>query len=289
MRRWAVIAGCGTALLACAGCALVRPQGDRGVSSPARTARCQELSELAQTAIDRKDHARARGALEQLVAEAPRSAEAHHRLGQVLSLEGRPVEAEAAFRRALVLDPEYVAALIGLGEVEIQFGRPESALERFETAIEIDPHQATAHLARGRILEAMGRTDEALAAYFRVLELDPTSSPVILRIATIQLARRQPDQALARLDQALELAPDDSEAHYQRGLAHLALNHPPQAIADLRFAAGRLSRRPDVFYHLALALSADHKTGDALQAADQALKLAPNDDAARDLTRRLRR
>ena len=114
--------------------------------------------------------------LEQLAAEAPQLAEAHQRLGLVLQIEGRLAEAEAAYRKALGLDPEYVAALIGLGEIEAQFGRPDSALQRFDAAIEIDPHQAKAHLAEGRVLEAIGRTDEALAAYFRTLELDPAPS-----------------------------------------------------------------------------------------------------------------
>jgi tetratricopeptide (TPR) repeat protein len=289
MRHWAVIAGCGAALLAVAGCAFVHPARDRGPTSAAQSARCQELSTLAQTALDQKDYARAQGALEQLVGEAPQLAEAHQRLGLVLQAVGRLSEAAAAYQRALALDPEYVAALIGLGEIEAQFGHPDSALQRFDTAIEIDPHQAKAHLARGRLLEATGRTDEALAAYFRTLELDPSAEPVILRIATIQLARDQPDQALARLDQALDLTADDPEAHYQRGRAHLALNHLPPAIADLQFAAGRYPQRAEVFYYLALACSADHKTSDALQAAERALKLAPNDAATRDLSLRLRR
>ena len=115
------------------------------------------------------------------MAEAPQLAEAHQRLGQVLQAEGRLAEAEAAYRKALGLDPEYVAALIGLGEIEAQFGRPDSAIQRFDAAIEIDPHQAKAHLAEGRVLEAIGRTDEAAAAYFRTLELDPSGEPVILQ------------------------------------------------------------------------------------------------------------
>jgi tetratricopeptide (TPR) repeat protein len=254
-----------------------------------QSARCQELSELAQAAIDRREYPQAQGMLEQLLAEAPHLAEAHQRLGLVLQAQGRLSEAAAAYRKALQLDPEYVAALIGLGEIEAQLGQPEAALQRFDTAIEIDPQQARAHLAQGRVLEALGRIDEALAAYFRTLELDPAAAGVILRIATIQLGRNQPDQALARLDQAIELIPDDTEAHYQRGRAHLALSHLPHAIADFQFAARRFPQRPDVFYHLALALSADHKPREALQAAEQALKLAPNDAAARDLSRQLRR
>ena len=62
-----------------------------------------------------------------------------------------------------------------------------------------------------------------------------------------------------------------------------------RAIADLRFAAEHLADRPDVFYHLALALNADHKPADALKATERALKLAPEYADARNLSTQLRR
>ena len=288
MRRRAVIVGC-YALLMCSGCAWLRPREERLLSSTSQTEQSRQLSENAQAAIDRRDYVRARDDLERLVAGSPRSAEAHHRLGRVLQLQGEWAEAGASYRRALELDPEYVAAMIGQGEVEAQLGRHETALQRLDDAIEIDPHQAGAHLAEGRVLEAQGKIDEALAAYFRSLELDPNAPAVNLRVATLQLARKQTDQALARLDQVIETAPDDPEAHHQRGLAHLELKHPTRAIADLRFAAEHLKNRPDVFYHLALALNADHTTADALRATERALKLAPEYADARNLSSQLRR
>ena len=275
MRRWPVIAGYGGALLVLAGCALIHPRDEGPLAPSSRSAHYQQLSRVAQAAIDRRDYEAARADLEQLASESPRSAEVHHRLGRVFQLQGRLVEAEAAYRRALEIEPEYVRALIGLGEVEAQLGRPGSALKRFEEAIEIDPHEPDAHLAEGRVLEVLGRPNEALACYFRGLERDPIAAPVILRIATLQLARNEPEQALARLDQVIGLTPDDPEAHHQRGLAHLALKHPAQAVDDLRFAAQRLPQHPEVFYHLALALDADHKAGPAREAAERALRLAP--------------
>jgi tetratricopeptide (TPR) repeat protein len=289
MRRRGVTAGCGTILLALAGCALVNPRHDRNIPSSSQAALCQQLSQSAQAAIDRQDYDLALVDLERLVAESPRSAEAHHRIGKILQIQGRFDQAKQAYRRALELDREYVGALIGLGEIEDHLGQPEAALGRFESAIEIDPHQAEAHFARGRVLEAIGRTDDALAAYFRTLELNPTSAPAILRVATIQLNRNDPDQALTRLDQVLELTPADPDAHHRRGLAHLALKHPRQAVADLQFAARHLADRPEVFYHLALALQADHQSQGALAAAERAVALAPGYADARNLTQKLRR
>ena len=67
------------------------------------------------------------------------------------------------------------------------------------------------------------------------------------------------------------------------------LRHPPQAIADFRMAARNLPNRADVYYFLAVALVAAHQPADALKAAEQALRLAPDYADARDLSKRLRR
>src|SRR5579883_938831 len=89
MRRWAVIAGSGAILLAISGCAWVRPREERSAASAARSALCQQLSQAAQTAIDHRDYEQARADLERLIVEAPRSAEAFHRLGRVFQFQDR--------------------------------------------------------------------------------------------------------------------------------------------------------------------------------------------------------
>ena len=294
MRRGAVIAVKKIALLAlalampgCAGFHPFRGAKSRAASVQWRSAQCQELSRKAQGAIDRHEDAEAVTLLQQLVAMEPNSAEAHHRLGRVLQTQGRLAEAEAEYRLALGFDHEYVAAMTRLGSIEEAKRHPEAALNRFDEAIEIDPNQADAHLRRGRALEEMGRTEEAMAAYFRTLEFAPNSTEARLRVATLQLDHGEPDQALARLDTLTEQDPENAEARHQRGRAHLALNHLPQALDDLKFAASRLADRPEVHYHLAVALAADHETKAALEAAGRAL--APNYADALILTQRLRR
>jgi len=292
MRRRAGIAECWlllSLLTAQAGCSWIGLRRDLGHAAPTpeQTARTQQISDQAQEAIDRSDYEQARLALLELATQTPDSAETHQRLGTVLQLEGRLPEAEACFHAALKRDPDYAEALIGLGQVEAQQSNTASALKRFETAIEIDPHRPKAHFSLGCLLEAIGRTDEALAEYFRALEYEPNNAGVSLRIAAIQLARNQPDQALSRLDQVVELAADNAEAHDLRGRAHLKLRHFPQAVVDFRAAASHLPNRPDVYYHLALALEADHKPADAFRAAEQAVRLAPDFADARGLSQRL--
>lgn len=266
-----------------------RRGGPKDGLSPEKAAQAQAISVRAQAAVDAGDLERAEAELNQLVAVSPRSPEAYQRLAAVLLLRGRPAEAEAGFGKALDLDSDYVSALIGMGRIEAGRGQLDSALKRLETAIEIEPHDASGHLALAAVLEALGRTDEALAAYFRALENDPFLAEANRRIASIQLARGEADQALVRLDQTIESAPGDSEAVFLRGRAHLALRHVPQAVEDLRNASQRLPDRPDVHLSLALALDAARRPAAALEAVEEALRLAPDDLDALSLSERLRR
>src|SRR5215472_3694905 len=123
MRLRAVIAVCLASLSA--GCAAARPRGE-AAPTPEQLAMRQQWSQAAQVAINRKDWPQAQAALERLLAETPRSAEVHHRLGLVYRGQGRLDAAEAAYRRALQIDPDYVDALIGVAEVEARLGRLEA-------------------------------------------------------------------------------------------------------------------------------------------------------------------
>ncbi len=289
MRLRAVIAGCCLTLGLVPGCAGIRLRREKLAETPAAAELRAELSQAATAAMDRQDYAQARVDLERLLAQSPRSAELNFRLGKVLQAQGELTGAQAAFRRALELEPHYVGALVGLGQIQARLNRPELALQRFEQAIEADPHRAEAHFARGQTLETLNRLDDALAAYFRSLELDPAASPAIVRVAALQRDRGQPDQALVRLDQATELAPEDPEVRFQRGMTLLALNRPGSAIEDLSFASDRTPDRADVLLGLARAFEADRKPELARQTADRALRAQPDSPVARELSERLRR
>lgn len=284
-RRRAALSG----LIACLALGCAALHSDNRAPTPEQRAQRQQWSEAAQQAIDQGDLATARAWLEQLLAEAPRSAEAQHRLGRVQEAQGDLSAAEASYQRTLELDPDYPDALCALGQLEARSGRLEPALRHIQAAIELNPRRAEAHLAEGQVLEALGRTSEALAAYFRALRYDPMQTLAMRSAATIQLAQNQPDQALARLNRALELAPEDAEARLARGRAFLELGQIPEAVTDLQQTVAELPNRPDAYYYLALVQERAENADAARDAAEHALRLAPTDTALRALSDRLRR
>ena len=73
----------------------------------------------------------------------PDEAGLHFALGEALIRESRLAEAEAAFVRAVALDPTDWSARFGLGTAQYQQGRTEEALANWRAALALDPANFT--------------------------------------------------------------------------------------------------------------------------------------------------
>jgi tetratricopeptide (TPR) repeat protein len=81
--------------------------------------------------------------------------------------------AEAAYRRALSIEPDFVDAYLNLGAMLCEAKRCDAAVEIYEQALLNCPDSALVHYNYAIALEDQGRWDEAVASYERSLELDP--------------------------------------------------------------------------------------------------------------------
>jgi cytochrome c-type biogenesis protein CcmH/NrfG len=82
--------------------------------------------------------------------------------------------AEAAYRRAIFLDPTYVNALYGLSVLlALELGRPAEAEPLLATVLEREPKNLDALFLLGRIAYANGRYEDAVDCYDRILAARP--------------------------------------------------------------------------------------------------------------------
>jgi Flp pilus assembly protein TadD len=89
-------------------------------------------------------------------------AEAEYNLGRLLTVRGRPAEAEEHLARAVTLRPNLVSAWYRLGEIRAASGRQDEALACWRRALEIDPAHTDSYLSLGQALLARGERAEAL-------------------------------------------------------------------------------------------------------------------------------
>jgi Flp pilus assembly protein TadD len=121
-------------------------------------------------------------------------------------------EAEAAYRRALALDPESGLAWDGLGLAQYNAGRLRNARESFMRAIARDPDSARAIFHLALVNERDKRSAEAIAGYRKALELSPQDADVAKHLATALGMAGQSAEGRTVMQRVVELTPMDGEA-----------------------------------------------------------------------------
>jgi len=134
---------------------------------------------------------------------------------------GDACEAEASFRQAIRLVPEFAEAHANLGMLLDQEGMPAEAELHYLQAISLNPNLGKTHLNLGVLLTNQKRFEEAEAAYRRALELSPDFPAAWSNLGVLQACRKQEKEAEQSYLKAIELDPAHSLAFFN--LSYLLL------------------------------------------------------------------
>ncbi len=214
-------------------------------------------------------------------------------LGNLLQRQlGRPAEAEVAYREAIKLDPELVQPWNGLGNVlSAQLGRPVEAEVAYREAIKLDPKDAFPWNGLGNVLQRqLGRPAEAEAAYRKAIELDSADAYPwngLGNALSVQLGR--PAEAEAAYREAIKLDPKYSNPWNGLGNVLCAqLGRTTEAEAAYRRAIELDSRKGRPWAGLAKLLGEQRdRIADARRAAVTAVLLNPAYGFTRSIFRQL--
>ena len=197
-----------------------------------------------------------------LVAAAPRSAEAHGQLAEVLVAADAWAEAETHAVIARDLAPDDATARLRLGRllVDAYGGRRDAeAAEELREAAALRPLEARIHYSLGLVEQALGNWDAAASAYSQVIELAPGGADAAGARARITSLQRVAPPAPAAPPRPSEL-PAEAEHHYRVALALLSRQRAEEASAELDLA---LEVAPDATLLLNKRAALDRRRGDA--------------------------
>lgn len=149
--------------------------------------------------------------------------------------------ARAAALRALELDAHLAQAHASLGYVALYYDWNWAEAEAaFARAIALNPSYSIGHQWQGNFLTAMGRFDEAVAAMRRAQEVDPLSLIARAALGWVHYYQRDFDAAVEQCRRTIELNPDFELAHLWAGWADEAAGRYASALEHLA-AAVKLS------------------------------------------------
>jgi tetratricopeptide (TPR) repeat protein len=134
--------------------------------------------------------------------------------------DGDAERAEAAYRRALELDPTLANAITNLGNLMYRRGNIDEAENFYIRALQVDPEQPEAFYNLGFLLYDRGDTPAAVLNFKRALRSDPAFADAHFNLAMALSDLEQRDEARQHWETYLKLDPNSPWAEIAR--RHLA-------------------------------------------------------------------
>jgi Flp pilus assembly protein TadD len=205
------------------------------------------------------------------IARAPKSAGLLYLLGKVHETRSESQRAEAAYLKALELEPALTPVYIALGGLYANSGRYDQALRNVNEALRRNPKQIAAQMLAGIIYERKGDIPNATKAYEQALVLNPRFTPAANNLAYIYSEHGgDKERALQLAQLAKETAPDEPHISDTLGWILYKRGVYERALSLLKESAAKLPDNAEIQYHLGMAYA---KVGDKAS-AKQALSKA---------------
>lgn len=216
---------------------------------------------LSQLWLDQGNADEAVRVVEELGAALPGEPMGYRRLGLALTERGDFERAERMLRKAADRDPGDFETWVALARVFDSTRRPEEADAAFGKALEVDPESQEVLLAAGRLALREGKVARARGYFDQLLSLakDPELS---VKVAFSYLATRQLGEAADVLDGARKAGFGEPRISFYSGIVHEKLNRwrkAAEAFSEVPRSAGELFHEARMHQASALSRAGSHK------------------------------
>ncbi len=171
----------------------------------------EALGQLFQMYRERGREAELEPTLREALRLDERSVLHHNWLGLILARRGDPAGAEAAFRRALDLAPDFGGTMVNLGSLYGRTGRLEEAVSILSRAVRIEPGNLEARVNLGAALAKLGRLEGAIQTLEEARRMGLRSTALLDAIGLAYAQRGENALAIEALRESLALSPDQPQ------------------------------------------------------------------------------
>jgi len=168
----------------------------------------------------------------------PENAWGQYMLGLSAWKGGDKETAEAAFKKALALDPKHLKSRLNLSRVLLEANRPDEALSQLDSVRAVDSTSAEVYRLTGRALAEKGEVDSAVAAYRTAVKLDDQDVWALNDLGVLYIEQGVPGDAIGALARAVDLRPEEPVFHNNLGMALERWGYFTAAQDQYRLAVG---------------------------------------------------
>jgi tetratricopeptide (TPR) repeat protein len=178
----------------------------------------------------------AQAAFQKALTLDPKSSAAYAALGTLYWAQGNLPEADQALAKSAELSPPRSSRRLAYAQFKLQTGDPSAARRVLEELTRKTPDYLPAWLALAEMAARERKYDDSLALIAKILVRDDIMPEALLLSSRLRLLKGENDKAVGELEKMLKIYPRAYEVHYQLGLAYLATGSKEKAIASLNQA-----------------------------------------------------
>ena len=206
----------------------------------------------------------------------PDYAEAHYNMGNALKDQGKLEEALEAYKKALSIKSDYVEAYLNIGNALKDQGKLEEALEAFNKALSIKSDYAEAYFNMGNALHDKGKLEEAIAAYKKVLFIKPDYAEAYLNMGNVLKDQEKLEEAIKVYNEVLTINPGYAKAYLNMGNALHDKGKLEEAIESYNKALSIKPGYAEAYLNMGNVLKDQEKLEEAIKAYNEALLIKPD-------------
>ncbi|MDR3556883.1 MAG: tetratricopeptide repeat protein [Syntrophobacteraceae bacterium] len=231
----------------------------------------EALAQLVSTSIAEKKLDSALKYVTDQIGADPKDVGAYMLLGQVRYVRKETSQAEAAWLKALSLNPGSIAVHLDLAQLYAGNNKLDKAFSQLNDVIAKDPKNVGALMLSGVLYQGKGDIPKARKAYEALLAINPAFAPAANNLAYIYCEYdHNYDKALSLAQTARQQAPADPNIADTLGWVLYNQKNYSMALTYLKEGAAKLPGNADIQYHLGMT---QYRLGD-VDAARQALNTA---------------
>ena len=242
----------------------------------------EKLEAAADLAYGAGEYEQAAAGYQQLIASGGALPRVHNNLGNALVREGKVGAAQASYRKALELDPEYLFATNNLVVALLRGGERERARELLARAQMTWPRVSFFYTTAGYLHHLEGDRVAALAAFQEAIRLNPDSPAALNNTGTMLLENPSVDaDPLPYLLRAIEKDPENALFRDSLGWYYFTKGMFAEATIEIGKAFLYDPKNLEVRTHYATVLEWIGKEREALEQWTKVLELADDEGVKR--------
>ena len=206
----------------------------------------------------------------------PDYADAYNNMSVALKDQGKLDEALEACNKAISFNANYTEAYNNLGNILKDLGKLEKAIKAYHKCISLKPDYAEAYSNMGLALKDQGKLDKALEVCNKALLLKPNYASAYNNMGNIFTDQSKLDQAIEAFKKALLLKPNYADAYSNLGNALRNQGKLDQAIDIYKKGIILKPDYTEYYNNLGKAFQDQGNLDEAIEAYNKCISIKPN-------------